>query len=110
MTKKSAYEETGWMDEELAVAFNDVDFCLKIREKGYETINVNGGFLGIVVDKNIKNVDITIDYIPRGYNVSCQISIYSGIIYLMLLTIAISICYRQRRRKYEENLDYSSLL
>ena len=35
MTKKSAYEETGWMDEELAVAFNDVDFCLKIREKGY---------------------------------------------------------------------------
>lgn len=82
----------------------------KIREKGYETINVNGGFLGIVVDKNIKNVDITIDYIPRGYNVSCQISIYSGIIYLMLLTIAISICYRQRRRKYEENLDYSSLL
>ena len=35
MTKKSAYEETGWMDEGLAVAFNDVDFCLKIREKGY---------------------------------------------------------------------------
>ena len=35
MTKKTAYEETGWMDEELAVAFNDVDFCLKIREKGY---------------------------------------------------------------------------
>lgn len=32
---KSIYEEVGWMDEDLAVAFNDVDFCLKIREKGY---------------------------------------------------------------------------
>ena len=35
MTSKSVYEEVGWMDENLAVAFNDVDFCLKIREKGY---------------------------------------------------------------------------
>ena len=35
MTPKSIYEEIGWMDEGLAVAFNDVDFCLKIREKGY---------------------------------------------------------------------------
>ena len=35
MTPKSIYEEVGFMNEELAVAFNDVDFCLKIREKGY---------------------------------------------------------------------------
>ena len=35
MTPKAIYDEVGWMDEELAVAFNDVDFCLKIREKGY---------------------------------------------------------------------------
>lgn len=35
MTPKSMYEEVGYMDETLAVAFNDVDFCLKIREKGY---------------------------------------------------------------------------
>ena len=35
MAPKAIYEEVGWMDEELAVAFNDVDFCLKIREKGY---------------------------------------------------------------------------
>ena len=34
-SKKSVYEEVGYMDEKLAVAFNDVDFCLKIREKGY---------------------------------------------------------------------------
>ena len=35
MTPKRIYEEVGYMDENLAVAFNDVDFCLKIREKGY---------------------------------------------------------------------------
>ena len=35
MTPKSIYEEVGFMDEKLAVAFNDVDFCLKIRKKGY---------------------------------------------------------------------------
>lgn len=35
MNPKSVYEEVGYMDEKLAVAFNDVDFCLKIREKGY---------------------------------------------------------------------------
>ena len=34
MTKKSIYEEVGFMNEEFAVAFNDIDFCLKIRETG----------------------------------------------------------------------------
>lgn len=33
--RREIYEEVGFMDEKLAVAFNDVDFCLKIREKGY---------------------------------------------------------------------------
>ena len=35
MNPKAIYEEVGFMNEKLAVAFNDVDFCLKIREKGY---------------------------------------------------------------------------
>ena len=35
MVKKSLYEEVGGLDEvNFAVAFNDVDFCLKVREKG----------------------------------------------------------------------------
>ena len=38
-SKRSIYEEVGYMDEDnFAVAFNDVDFCLKIREKGYLNI------------------------------------------------------------------------
>lgn len=35
MTPRSIYDEVEFMNEKLAVAFNDVDFCLKIREKGY---------------------------------------------------------------------------
>ena len=34
MTKRSVYEAVGGFAEELAVAFNDVDFCLKIRAMG----------------------------------------------------------------------------
>lgn len=34
MTPKSIYDEVGYMDEKFKVAFNDVDFCLKIRQKG----------------------------------------------------------------------------
>lgn len=33
--RKSIYEEVGYMSEEFEVAFNDIDFCLKVREKGY---------------------------------------------------------------------------
>ncbi len=34
MTPKSIYDEVGYMNEKYKVAFNDVDFCLKIRETG----------------------------------------------------------------------------
>lgn len=35
MIKKSVYEEVGGLEEEFQVAFNDVDFCLKVRKAGY---------------------------------------------------------------------------
>ena len=37
--RKELYEEVGFMDEEkFKVAFNDVDFCLKLMEKGYRNL------------------------------------------------------------------------
>jgi GT2 family glycosyltransferase len=34
--RKSVYLEAGGLDEEnLAIAFNDVDFCLRVRKLGY---------------------------------------------------------------------------
>jgi len=39
LVKKSIYEEVNGLDEEnLKIAFNDVDFCLKVREAGYRNI------------------------------------------------------------------------
>ena len=35
ITKKSVFEEVGGFSEELAVAFNDIDFCMKVRAKNY---------------------------------------------------------------------------
>lgn len=38
-SRRSIYEEVGYMDENnFKVAFNDVDFCLKILEKGYRIV------------------------------------------------------------------------
>lgn len=34
MTKRSVFEEVGGLTEELAVAFNDIDYCLKVRKAG----------------------------------------------------------------------------
>ena len=35
MVRKSIYDALGGLDEMFAVALNDVDFCLRIREEGY---------------------------------------------------------------------------
>ena len=38
-SRRELYEEVGYMDEEkFKVAFNDVDFCLKLIEKGYRNL------------------------------------------------------------------------
>jgi hypothetical protein len=35
LVRKSIYDEVGGLDESLAVAFNDVDFCLRVHAAGY---------------------------------------------------------------------------
>ena len=38
MVRKAVYEEAGGLDETLTVAFNDVDFCLRILRCGYRNV------------------------------------------------------------------------
>ena len=41
LCRRELYEEVGYMDEEnFKVAFNDVDFCLKLMEKGYRNVYI----------------------------------------------------------------------
>lgn len=38
MVKRSVFEELGGLDEGFEVAFNDVDFCLRMNEAGYRVV------------------------------------------------------------------------
>ena len=38
MVRKSVYEQVNGLDESFAVAFNDVDFCVRVREAGYTNV------------------------------------------------------------------------
>ncbi|MET0507555.1 MAG: glycosyltransferase family 2 protein [Burkholderiaceae bacterium] len=38
MVRRDTYLKAGGMDESLAVAFNDIDFCLRVRQQGFRTV------------------------------------------------------------------------
>ena len=38
LVKTSVWDEVGGLDEAFAVAFNDVDFCLRVRDAGYRIV------------------------------------------------------------------------
>lgn len=38
MVRRQVWQEMGGMDEELAVAFNDVDFCMRLRREGRKVL------------------------------------------------------------------------
>jgi O-antigen biosynthesis protein len=40
LIKRSIYLEVGGLDEELAVSFNDVDFCIRVRDRNYYQVIV----------------------------------------------------------------------
>ncbi|WP_228062493.1 glycosyltransferase family 2 protein [Lysobacter sp. H23M47] len=38
LVRRDVFEQVGGLDEQLQVAFNDIDFCLRLREAGYRNI------------------------------------------------------------------------
>jgi GT2 family glycosyltransferase len=38
MTRKAVFEQVGGFDSEFAIAFNDIDLCLKMRREGYRIV------------------------------------------------------------------------
>lgn len=45
LVKKTEYEAVGGLSQELAVAYNDIDFCLKLRKKGLLNVYVPDAML-----------------------------------------------------------------
>lgn len=86
-----------------------------IKNSDYKLIDVDGGFLGIVIPENVTSVDITLKYEPAGFKTGLAISSLSLTIYLsMALPICIIIIKKRKRikegLKNEENNNNSSLL
>lgn len=38
LVRRAAYDQVGGLDPKLAVAFNDIDFCLRLRQAGYRNV------------------------------------------------------------------------
>ena len=39
MTRRTVFDEVGGFDERFALDFNDVDYCLRVRERGYRVVS-----------------------------------------------------------------------
>lgn len=58
MNKKTIYDEVGYMNEDLPVAFNDLDFCLRIRKK--DKLIVYNPFVELIhYESKIRGYDTT---------------------------------------------------
>lgn len=45
MTRTDLYREVGGYNEQLAISYNDVDYCFKVRERGYSAVYAAGAEL-----------------------------------------------------------------
>ena len=71
MVKKTLFEQVQGLDEELAVALNDVDFCLKLRAMGYWNIFTPFAEL-FHYESNSRGMDLTGQNAER-YNKECAL-------------------------------------
>jgi hypothetical protein len=75
MVRRSVFEEVGGFAEELAVGYNDVDFCLRMRQAGYRNLftphaqlthyeSVSRGFSGYSSDVQ--------EFLSRWFGLICE--------------------------------------
>ena len=75
MVKKNLFEEVGGLSEELAIALNDVDFCLKLRKMG--KLNVFTPFAELFHYESVsRGTDVTEEASRKNaerYNKECDL-------------------------------------
>lgn len=49
----------------------------KVKGNTFETINIDGGYLGIIIPKNSSNCNIELNFEPNGYKLGSSISAFS---------------------------------
>ena len=55
-----------------------------------DIVPINGGFLGLVVSKNLSHNDITLRFNPYGFNKGLIISIISVLVYAVMVVLYIN--------------------
>jgi hypothetical protein len=77
------------------------EWIINNNEVGFKTINIDGGFLGVVVPKGVTNVDLTLNFIPEGWSMGCKLSLVGCIIYAGILIPTVVIWVRKKKRVIE---------
>ena len=67
------------------------DWQIENNTKGYETVSINGGFLGVIVPEGISNVDISLRFVPKGYETGFKMTQIGVIIYASIISIGLMI-------------------
>jgi len=70
-----------------------------LNTDGYQTCNIDGGFLGIIIPKDVENVNIDLTYMPDKLELGCKITIISSIIYLGAVGTVFAVPYIKRKKK-----------
>ena len=86
-----------------AYAYSE-DWQIVNNNKNYKTVDIDGGFLGIIVPKNIENVDITLRYSPQGLTMGLKISALGSIIYVTITSVLLS--FEVKKRIKGKEFDY----
>ena len=72
----------------------------KVVDNKYETCNVNGGFLGIIIPKdNVGKINIDLKFVPAGFTMGMKLSSL-GILLFFISTAGIIIYGINQKRKY----------
>ena len=71
----------------------------KVLTEGYETCNIDGGFLGIIIPENTDFVDVSLEFKPDKLSTGLKVSIVGSIIYLSITIMAFAIPAIKKKRK-----------
>lgn len=69
----------------------------KINNENYQTVNINGGFLGVIIPDGKTNIDLKLHYEPAYFNKSCILSGVGCIIYVVVITPIVYLYIKRKR-------------
>jgi hypothetical protein len=101
----------------IPVAYSE-EWVIKSSEQ-YTTVSASGGFLGIIIPYNVRTIDITLQFYPKGLAKGALGTLASTAVYLAIFVPAILITKKRNLKKQvidlemnhdEENNDHHTLI